>query len=98
MSSRSRKKNAAPPLPPWQRLHKPVVPAPAVVDVAEQKKGGASAVKGLDAKGTKADVPTNHPSNEPKEIKTKSGDTSTKNGPSTTTNKGSGSMSSSCSS
>lgn len=89
MSSRSRKKNAAPPLPPWQRLHKPVVPAPAVVDAAEQKKGGASSAVEGDAKGTKADaVPTNHPSNEPKEIKTKSGDNSTKNGPSTTTNEG----------
>jgi hypothetical protein len=88
MSSRSRKKNAAPPLPPWQRLHKPVVPAPSVVDAAEQKKGAASAVKG-DAKGTKADaVPTNHPSNEPKEMKTKSDDTSTKNAPSTTTDEG----------
>jgi hypothetical protein len=60
----------APPLPPWQRLHKPVVPAKTAEEVESEKVTDAPEEAAAKAPPeAAAGVPTDHPSNEPNQKK-----------------------------
>ena len=86
---KSKKKSSAPapPLPPWQRLHKPVAPAKTAEEIEAEKSAAAAAAaaaKEAAAKAPPAAVagakPTDHPSNGPNQKKP-SGVVITKNDP-----------------
>ena len=77
MPKKSIKGTPAPPLPPWQRLHKPVAPAKTAEEEAAEKAAAAAAVTNpplSSAEETSVGVPTEHPSNAPPPIYEPSGE------------------------
>jgi len=80
---KSKKKQApppAPPLPPWQRLHKPVAPPKTAEEIAAENKAAEEKEAPLTAAAAGEGVPpTDPPSDEPNQTKISGGATNLKN-------------------
>mmetsp|Transcript_9742 Transcript_9742/g.19716 ORF Transcript_9742/g.19716 Transcript_9742/m.19716 type:complete len:867 (-) Transcript_9742:49-2649(-) len=78
--AKSKKKTAppAPPLPPWQRLHKPVAPPKTAEEIAAEKAAADAAKDEVPPAAAAAGVPTDLPSDEPNQTK-HSGDATNSN-------------------
>eukprot|EP00984_Skeletonema_dohrnii_P021152 scaffold10493_cov72-Skeletonema_dohrnii-CCMP3373.AAC.4 len=78
--AKSKKKTAppAPPLPPWQRLHKPVAPPKTAEEIAAEKAVADAAKDDVPPAAAAAGVPTDLPSDEPNQTKN-SGDATNSN-------------------